>query len=85
MTDKETSKMALELIEDVLNYCVDGGCKYQINIIKNDLEVFEIIINKKVNTTSIQNVSFETYNGCRCLPYKLTKDEFNKIKEYLEQ
>ncbi len=52
--------------------------------LKKDLEVLEILKNKNVDVDVIKNIMKDD-RKFECYPYEnLTEDEFNKIKEWLE-
>lgn len=53
-------------------------------IIIKDLEILEILKNKNVDVDVIKNIMKDN-RKFECYPYEnLTEDEFNKIKEWLE-
>lgn len=55
-----------------------------INIIKKDLEVLEILKNKNVDVDVIKNIMKDD-RKFECYPYEnLTQEEFNIIKDWLE-
>ena len=87
-----TSKEALEDIRDYHNEIViDNYCTYtenmfekELDIIEKDLEVLEILKNKNVDVDLIKNIMKDD-RKFECYPDEnLTQEEFNKIKEWLE-
>ena len=55
------------------------------DILENDLEVLEIIKNKQVDIFWLNKCdTYTAYNSWMGLQRMLTEDEFNKLKEWLE-
>ena len=82
MTSKEA---VLELICEAKSLNRDDGrvC-FLRNIIEKDLEILEILKNKNVDVDLIKNIMKDN-RKIECYPDdNLTQEEFNKIKEWLE-
>ena len=82
MTSKEA---ILELICEAKSLNRDDGrvC-FLRNIIEKDLEILEILKNKNVDVDLIKNIMKDN-RKIECYPDdNLTQEEFNKIKEWLE-
>ena len=85
---KMNSKEALERLYDGYQNGMAGRSFY--DIIKQDLEILEIIKTKKVDISLIKNcyglLAYAVYNSHidEEKNDELTKQEFNKIKEWLE-
>ena len=82
MTSKEA---ILELICEAKSLNRDDGrvC-FLRNIIEKDLEILEILKNKNVDVDLIKNIMKDNRKS-ECYPDEnLTQEEFNKIKEWLE-
>lgn len=80
---KMTSKQALKQLKENV-YELDDWQYYRLNIIEKDLEILEILKNKNVDVDVIKNIMKDN-RKFECYPYEnLTQEEFNKIKDWLE-
>ena len=71
-------------IQCLISNDIDGKCFEELSIIEEDLEVLEILKNKNVDVDLIKNIMKDN-RKFECYPDdNLTQEEFNKIKEWLE-
>ena len=79
MTSKEALKELKENAQEICKWELD-----RLEIIGKDLEVLEILKNKNVDVDLIKNIMKDN-RKFECYPDdNLTQEEFNKIKEWLE-
>ena len=79
MTSKEALKELKENAQEICKWELD-----RLEIIGKDLEVLEILKNKNVDIDLIKNIMKDN-RKFECYPDdNLTQEEFNKIKEWLE-
>ena len=91
---------SLEIINDYIDrlFIFENGTilieKDELQTIKADLEVLEILKNKKVDVGYISALTtqytdnlyvLERYNEMLNIPYQLTMEELLKIKQWLEE
>ena len=91
MESKDTSKEALN---EICNECyirgdcdrdAYGGCP-NLKKVWNDLEILEILKNKRVNINKIIKVGkLENYNSICAIGTDLTFEEYKAIKNWLER
>ena len=82
MNSKEALKKLS--IQCLISNDIDGKCFEELSIIEEDLEVLEILKNKNVDVDLIKNIMKDN-RKFECYPDdNLTQEEFNKIKEWLE-
>lgn len=85
-----TSKEALEKIKKLSiaympsNMCLEDKYKEEFNEIQKDLQVLEIIKNKLVFPLALMSLPYELYNNSVMKEQQLTQEEYDKIKEWLE-
>ena len=71
-------------IQCIVSNDIDGKCFEELRIIEEDLEGLEILKNKNVDVDVIKNIMKDN-RKFECYPYEnLTQEEFNKIKDWLE-
>lgn len=82
-----TSREALEEIQEHIvidrNYHFTKAQK-NIDIIKKDLEILEIIKNKLVFPLALMSLPYELYNQSVMKEQQLTQEEYDRIKEWLK-
>ena len=79
MTSNKALKELKENAQEICKWELD-----RLEIIEKDLEVLEILKNKNVDVDLIKNIMKDN-RKFECYPDdNLTQEEFNKIKEWLE-
>lgn len=78
------SKEAITILKEERLYLSNNNANEVINAIQRDLEVLEIIKNKLVFPLALMSLPYELYNQSVMKEQQLTQEEYDKIKEWLE-
>lgn len=83
LTSMEVCKAAEYMLEEKYGKVPEID-KIWLSIIRKDLQILEIIKNKLVFPLALMSLPYELYNKSVMKEQQLTQEEYDKIKEWLE-